>query len=60
SLRFNSMNMRHYTISDTHRKTFDWIFQSHLLPDNDSRSKIKFPDWLRSDNNIYWITSKPS
>lgn len=57
SLRFEDMNSRRTQIMDAHNETFNWIFDepSELSPDIKWDS---FPQWLRSDNPIYWICGK--
>jgi hypothetical protein len=55
SLQFKSMTVRHSKIAAAHRKTFDWIFRNYASKDSCS---IKFADWLRSGDGIYWIAGK--
>ena len=59
SLAFPSMTVRHSNIVDAHKRTFSWIFRSHLLPKTDIRSTIDFKSWLRRDEGVYWISGKP-
>jgi NACHT domain len=44
------MNKRAGEIEDAHEYTFDWAFAD---------SKTGFPEWLRGDHGLFWITGKP-
>ncbi|KAI9704689.1 MAG: hypothetical protein M1820_005437 [Bogoriella megaspora] len=57
SLSYRSMNARQAQIASAHEKTFEWLFaplleQSSPLGDN-------LRQWLRHDNNIFWVSGKP-
>lgn len=59
SLRFESMEVRHASINSAHKKTFEWIFQTEDLQQNDPRSAITYASWLQNGDGVYWITGKP-
>ncbi|KAL3428753.1 hypothetical protein BDV09DRAFT_201272 [Aspergillus tetrazonus] len=59
SLWYESMAIRHSRIPKAHAETFQWVLRSSELPPSDDRFGIKFLDWLRSGDGIYWITGKP-
>lgn len=59
SLQFESMAIRHCQIAEAQRRTFDWIFSPHRLPQTDPRSKIDLASWLQNGDGIYWRTGKP-
>jgi hypothetical protein len=44
------MDMRQENIEAAAKKTFEWIF---------THPKVKFVDWLQSNEIIYWIAGKP-
>ena len=53
SLRFDDMNLRGNEISESHQKTFGWIFKddTNLAWDNFNR-------WLQKGQDMYWINGK--
>jgi hypothetical protein len=51
SLRFSSIESRHESISKEHSNTFSWIFDEH--------SMTKFPQWLKGEESVYWVSGKP-
>ena len=53
SLRFDDMNLRGNEISESHQKTFGWIFKdgTNLPWDNFNR-------WLQKGQEMYWISGK--
>jgi NACHT domain len=55
SLRFGSMSMRHSKIPEAHAKTFGWIFEDST---HDSCPPTRFGDWLRTRNDLYWVSGK--
>jgi hypothetical protein len=55
---FTSMEDRHARIAEAHIKTFNWIFDSHLLPSNDIRKRIKLNVWLQAKGGIFWVSGK--
>ncbi|KAH7129442.1 hypothetical protein B0J13DRAFT_482752, partial [Dactylonectria estremocensis] len=74
SLKFPGMNQRRNDVKDAHPKTFQWLFLEEAdaetasdLPDssllsltaNYNTSDSRFPDWLRSNAKVYWISGKP-
>jgi len=63
SLRYPTMNERRNQVSDSHDKTFDWIFGSkfNLDPSHKGpKAYFDFTAWLRSaDQPLFWISGKP-
>ena len=53
-LHFWTMKMREASITEAHERTFQWIFEDQPV----SRPQVKFKDWLRYGNGIYWIAGK--
>jgi hypothetical protein len=51
SLRYKAMTSRRQNIVKAYETTFEWIF--------DDASGIKFGDWLRTQDGMYWISGKP-
>jgi len=51
SLRFSSIDSRYESISKEHSHTFLWIFSQ--------TSSIKFVDWLKGEDGVYWVSGKP-
>lgn len=58
SLYFKNMKVRRSRIAEAHEKTFNWIFVNQAHCDSHSSAAIRFLDWLRSENGIYWISGK--
>ncbi len=56
SLHFPEINLRQETIASAHEKTFQWILDEHQSPEAERHS---FSDWLRNDEQLYWILGKP-
>jgi hypothetical protein len=55
SLRFSSMDDRHFEIPEAHQRTFRWIFSpSHQTGGNWSN----FVEWLERGTGLYWINGK--
>lgn len=59
SLCFSTMELRRSNISPAHARTFDWIFDTHLLAQSDPRSTIQLASWLEYGEEIYWVSGKP-
>lgn len=59
SLAFSNMTTRQTRIVEAHRKTFEWVFKTKDLPEEDPRSQVTLRDWLQCGIGIYWITGKP-
>ncbi|KAK3317446.1 hypothetical protein B0T19DRAFT_292204 [Cercophora scortea] len=70
SLKYEGMNERRNTVANNHEGTFQWIFAdpgtspsppgsnaSTSQHSNTSRWS-SFPDWLRSDGKVYWVSGK--
>lgn len=47
SLNYDSRPVRHGSVPQAHKNTFQWAFDSHLS------------HWLRSGSGIFWISGKP-
>ena len=50
SLRFDYMAQRQATVEPAHEQTFGWVL--------DPSSPVKFDDWLRVQNGIFWVNGK--
>ena len=50
SLRFDYMAQRQATVEPAHEQTFGWVL--------DPSSPVKFDDWLRFQDGIYWVMGK--
>ena len=57
SLVFNSIEERYTDISEAHRETFQWAFESSR-DDDDQRTWSNFTRWLSSMDGVYWIRGK--
>ncbi|KXH42773.1 hypothetical protein CNYM01_03796 [Colletotrichum nymphaeae SA-01] len=55
SFVYDVMDDRHSRIIDAHEETFRWIFEH---PKEDPGKWSDFKDWLKSDDQLYWITGK--
>ena len=53
-LHFWAMRIREASITDAHARTFEWIFEDQPV----LRPQVKFEEWLRHGNGIYWIAGK--
>lgn len=47
SLNYDSRPVRHDSVPQAHKNTFQWAFDSHLS------------DWFRSGSGTFWISGKP-
>ncbi|KAM7214570.1 hypothetical protein V8F06_010052 [Rhypophila decipiens] len=54
SLQFSTMRERNSRVSMAHDKTFRWIFDKNISGPWDS-----FNAWLKSEEQVYWISGKP-
>lgn len=50
SLCYEELHDRFGSVTDPHSKTFEWIM---------TRKELGFEEWLRSGNNVYWISGEP-
>ncbi|KAH7395861.1 hypothetical protein BKA64DRAFT_71611 [Cadophora sp. MPI-SDFR-AT-0126] len=55
SLHFPTRTVRHETIPEAHKRTFEWIFRDPVI---DGKPWSNFVDWLKSGDGIYWINGK--
>jgi hypothetical protein len=53
-LSFPTMSHRFEEISEAHRRTFEWIFQST----GEKQNRSCFTTWLSSGSGIYWMNGK--
>ena len=58
TLRFPTMEDRHTSIRAAHAQTYSWIFEESSAELN-LRAPTRFVQWLKSDENLYWISGKP-
>jgi hypothetical protein len=49
TLLFEEIQQREENIKDAHKATLDWMFE---------KSEIKFMDWLKTEQSIYWVKGK--
>ncbi|KAK4937852.1 hypothetical protein LTR10_021573 [Elasticomyces elasticus] len=56
SLHYPEITLRQDTISDAHRKTFEWIFDR---TSHEGRSWSNFAEWAHSNEQLYWVLGKP-
>ncbi|KAF2476737.1 uncharacterized protein BDR25DRAFT_339639 [Lindgomyces ingoldianus] len=59
SLYFQSLKLRHSRIENAHDRTFKWLFQKPGLKQRGSDPKMRFLNWLRSGQGIFWVSGKP-
>jgi hypothetical protein len=59
SLYFESIGLRHESISSAHQETFRWIL--HRSSNNDTKEypECSLLDWLQTGNGLYWVSGKP-
>ncbi|KAJ0329906.1 hypothetical protein COL5a_003734 [Colletotrichum fioriniae] len=50
SLKFDQIKTRQEAIKESHRNTFNWIFDE---------KNTTFSRWLESENGFYWVRGKP-
>ena len=53
SLSYDEINRRLNEISESHSKTFEWVFN-----DDVERPWDSFPAWLKGSEKLYWINGK--
>ena len=53
-LHFWTMKMREASITEAHERTFQWIFEDQPV----SGPQVRFKEWLRYGDGIYWIAGK--
>lgn len=58
SFVYRSMDDRHSGIINAHKETFRWIFERRSNDSDKDEKWSNFDDWLRSDDQLYWITGK--
>jgi glycosyltransferase involved in cell wall biosynthesis len=56
TLHFDNIWARHDRIVQAHSDTFTWIFKG-VLPDR--KEPIRYVEWLRERNGVFWIHGKP-
>jgi hypothetical protein len=54
-LKFATMGDRYYSVADSHKKTFEWIFRN---PKTWNKPWSDFSHWLSQGQDIYWISGK--
>lgn len=55
ALQFWTLDRRKEFISKEHKNTFEWILEESHVKDP-SESDVKFVDWLKSGDPLYWIS----
>ena len=56
SLEFDEWRRRFNDVRRAHAQTFDWMLED---PEDSLVPPTGFRDWLRSSENIFWISGKP-
>lgn len=56
ALEYDGMLDRDSTVTEAHQETFRWIFLEDAVH---ALRWTNFGDWLRSPDQLYWITGKP-
>lgn len=62
SLKYPAMNERRNHVSKSYTGTFQWVLDADGIASNDDSEHNRwdnFGDWLKSGNDIYWISGKP-
>jgi hypothetical protein len=59
SLLSPDMTDRYDAILEAHTKTFEWILGDNHWPEADPRHNIRFAEWLRDGDGLYWVSGKP-
>ena len=57
SLHFTTISERQVRIKEAHPLTFDWIFESKELHEN-NRAEASLLDWRRTRNGTYWVSGR--
>ncbi|KAI0543738.1 hypothetical protein F4679DRAFT_567594 [Xylaria curta] len=57
SLSFDSRPVRHTSIPDASKRTFEWAFQQSNLPTSLATGSLL--KWLREGEDSFWVTGKP-
>ncbi|KAJ8125959.1 hypothetical protein O1611_g7679 [Lasiodiplodia mahajangana] len=55
SLYFDAIQTRQNAIEEAHTRTFEWMFNP---PPSSNYRTTKFVEWLRGENNVFWIQGK--
>jgi hypothetical protein len=58
SLRFVRISDRYSSISNAHRNTLGWLFNTDGSQNHKSGA-TNFADWLKSDEDLYWVSGRP-
>ena len=59
SLKFDGMGLRESQIQDSYKDTFEWMLEEDRNIEPSDRPWYDFPQWLQSDQGIYWVNGKP-
>ncbi|KAF2789109.1 hypothetical protein K505DRAFT_313725 [Melanomma pulvis-pyrius CBS 109.77] len=59
SLYFESLKIRHARIQNAHERTFRWLYQENRKDLSVNDNRVRFVNWLRSGDGIFWISGKP-
>lgn len=57
SLKDDSLNARQDVIDDACQETLEWLFEPEKV-DSPETAWDNFPDWLQSNDRIYWFQGK--
>lgn len=56
SFQYNTLYDREHNVKNAHRKTLRWVFSEN---DRERHAYDSLQDWLKSSEQVYWITGKP-
>ncbi|TRX88400.1 hypothetical protein FHL15_010713 [Xylaria flabelliformis] len=57
SLSFDSRPVRHTSIPDASKRTFEWAFEQSNLPTSSATGSLL--KWLKEGEGSFWVTGKP-
>ncbi|KAJ5005429.1 hypothetical protein K4K48_007180 [Colletotrichum sp. SAR 10_66] len=58
TLYFNQLEEREVTLPETHRRTFEWIFEGSPTASGTGKASDTFTRWLQHHAGIFWVTGK--
>ncbi|KAF4913555.1 hypothetical protein CGCVW01_v010858 [Colletotrichum viniferum] len=58
TLYFNQLEEREVTLPETHRRTFEWIFEGSPTASSTGKASDTFTRWLQHHAGIFWVTGK--
>ena len=58
SLWFRTLKVRQRKITTAYSETFDWIFMPTSRTSVPRCGTVRFPEWLRSGDGVFWVSGK--